>query len=581
MSKKRELSEIQVLSILESLRFIKQHRASVARFGDGEIDIINGSSIPYQDYDEDLAVALKAILQLPSSEDMLVCLPDVFQKIERYNQNAQSFWASHFERYGDFYREECQSDWYGSTFLSRPYIDLEDKSLSAIYFEAIRNLWQGRDLLLVEGETSRSGVGNDLFANAASVARIVCPSKNAFAHYDGIMEQILEHAAGKLVILMLGPTAKVLAYDLMKRGYQAIDLGHIDSEYEWYQMKATHKVKLEHKHTAEFNWDEDIEFAQDQDYEQQVVARVGVDVIKEGEQVTMESEMISIIVPVYNVEPYIKRCLDSLLKQTYTDFELLLINDGSTDSSALICEEYARKDKRIRVVHQENAGPSAARNRGIELAQGRYITFVDSDDFVEADYLENLHTALIKNEADISICNFNSFNEERQSFLFSITQEMYFEQTYTVEEWLNQENTAKNNLYLTFTFSPLKLFKRELFEGIVFPVGRLREDDATIYKLYLKARKIAFINQGAYYYSQRSEGLSRNGMLDDIRSMISNAEERIALLVALGYNVEEHLDSYVKRLRKCQADSLRAGQIHLYQELTAKLDLIDHYQKEK
>ncbi|MBF0787147.1 MULTISPECIES: SP_1767 family glycosyltransferase [unclassified Streptococcus] len=581
MSRKRELSEIQVLPILESLRFIEQHRSSVVRFGDGEIDIINGESIPYQDYDEQLAVALKLILQRPSSEDLLVCLPDVFQKIERYNQNAQFFWKSHFEKYENFYQEECQSDWYGSTFLSRPYIDLEDKSLSVTYFAAIRNLWQGRDILLVEGETSRSGVGNDLFANANSISRIVCPSKNAFDHYDEIMEGMLEHVEGKLVILMLGPTAKVLAYDLMERGYQAIDLGHIDSEYEWYQMKAKHKIKLKHKHTAEFNWDEEIEFAQDEAYERQIVATVGIEPAKEEEAIVTAGETISIIVPVYNVERYLKRCLDSLVKQTYVDFELLLINDGSTDNSALICEEYARTDSRIRVIHQENAGPSAARNRGLELARGRYITFVDSDDFVEVDYLENLHTALEKNEADISICNFNSFNEERQSFLFSITKEMYFEQTYTVEEWLNQENTAKNNLYLTFTFSPLKLFKRELFDGIVFPIGRLREDDATIYKLYLKARKIAFINQGAYYYSQRSEGLSRNGMLDDIRSMIGNAEERIALLVTLGYDVREHVDSYIKRLKKCQADSLRAGQIHLYQDLTAKLDLIEHYQKEK
>lgn len=579
MSRKRELSEIQVLPILESLRFIEQHQASVVRFGDGEIDIINGESIPYQDYDEDLALALKLILDQPSNEKLLVCLPDVFQKIERYNQNAQFFWKSHFEKYGNFYQEECQSDWYGSTFLSRPYIDLEDKSLSDIYFTAIRNVWQDRDILLVEGETSRSGIGNDLFANAASVSRIVCPSRNAFDDYDEIMERILEHIEGKLVILMLGPTAKVLAYDLMKRGYQAIDLGHIDSEYEWYQMKAQHKVKLKHKHTAEFNWDDAIEFEQDDAYERQIVATVGIEKRKE-EKVVIACETISVIVPVYNVESYLKRCLDSLLKQTYTDFELLLINDGSTDSSALICEEYASKDSRIRVIHQENAGPSAARNRGIELAQGSYITFVDSDDFVEADYLENLHTALVKNEADISICNFNSFNEERKSFLFSITKEMYFEQVYTVEEWLNQENTAKNNLYLTFTFSPLKLFKRELFDGIVFPVGRLREDDATIYKLYLKAKKIAFINQGAYYYSQRSEGLSRNGMLDDIRSMISNAEERIALLVTLGYDVKEHVDSYIKRLKKCQADSLRAGQIQLYQDLTTKLDLIEQHQKE-
>ncbi|WP_245167488.1 SP_1767 family glycosyltransferase [Streptococcus cuniculi] len=579
MTKKRSLSDIKVRPILDSLHYIQEHGASVVRFGDGEIDLINGRGIPYQDHDEQLARALKLILQVPSSEELVVCLPDVFQHLERYNRNAQVFWASHFERYRDFYEKECQSEWYGSTFLSRPYIDLQDKSLSDVYFSAIKGLWQGRDILIVEGETSRSGVGNDLFAGAQSVSRIVCPSHNAFANYDEIMERLLEHVEGKLVILMLGPTAKVLAYDLMKRGYQAIDLGHIDSEYEWYQMKASHKVKLAHKHTAEHNYDEQIVLQDDADYNRQVVATVGIEWEKKEEELVSQSEMISVIVPVYNVESYLRRCLDSLLKQTYTDFELVLVNDGSTDRSAEICEEYARKDVRIRVFHQENAGPSAARNHGVEQTRGRYITFVDSDDFVEDYYLYELHRALVENKADISICNFNSFNEERQSFLFSITSEMYFEKTYTVEEWLNQENTARYNLYLTFTFSPLKLFKRELFDGVYFPVGRLREDDATIYKLYLKASKIAFINQGSYYYSQRSEGLSRSGMLEDIASMISNAEERLALLATLGYDVTEHRDSYIKRLKKCQADSLRAGQIGLYRQLSTKLDLIEHYQK--
>lgn len=571
--------QIKVRSILESLQFINQHHASVARFGDGEIDIIQGHSIPYQVYNEGLSRQLKKILQTPSSEKLLVCLPDVFEHLERYNDNAKLFWNSHFKKYHTFYEKECQSKWYGSTFLSRPYIDLVDKTASDVYFVEIKKIWQDRNILIVEGENSRSGVGNDLFDNAQSVKRIICPSKNAFDYYDEILETIKKYAEHRLILLMLGPTAKVLSYELANQGHQAIDLGHIDSEYEWYGMQATHKVKLLHKHTAEFNWDEQIENCVDKVYYQQILATVGIEMEIKEKQMN-QAELISVIVPVYNVERYLERCLNSILKQTYTRFELLLINDGSTDNSAQICEDYAKKDSRIRVIHQENAGPSAARNKGIELSRGDYITFIDSDDFVEDYYLQNLYTALIKNDADISVCNFNSFNEERQSFLFSITSDKYFEKVYEVEEWLNQENTAQNNLYLVFTFSPLKLFKKELFSGIYFPNGRLREDDATIYKLYLKANKIAFINQGSYYYSQRREGLSRNGgMLDDITSMISNAEERMALLVTLGYDVEQHIDAYIKRLRKCHADALRAGQIELYQHLTTKLDLITYHRK--
>ncbi|HEM4182759.1 TPA: SP_1767 family glycosyltransferase [Streptococcus suis] len=577
----KKLEDIRVLPILESLEFIQENNASVVRFGDGEIDLILGHSIPYQAYDKELAEALKAILQMPSNEQLLVCLPDVFQNLERYNSNARYFWSKHFEQYHAFYEEECQSEWYGSTFLSRPYIDLVDKSHSDRYFAAIKKLWSGRDILIVEGETSRSGMGNDLFEQAKSVSRIICPSKNAFSSYDRIISSILRHAEGRLVILMLGPTAKLLSYDLTKRGYQAIDLGHIDSEYEWFQMKAESKVKLEHKHTAEFNYDENIAEVVDEEYINQVLEWVDVpakSLIHKEEEV-MDQSLISVIVPVYNVKPYLARCLDSLLKQTHTNFELLLVNDGSKDGSAFILEEYAKKDSRIRVIHQENMGVSAARNRAIDEAKGSYITFIDSDDFVEDFYLEHLYQAAVASGSDIAATNFSSFNEERQSFLFYHTKESYFQKVYSVQEWMDLEGDMKNNMHLAFTFSPLKLFKRELFGDIRYPVGRLREDDATIYKLYLKANQIHFTNEGTYYYSQRAEGLSRTAMHDDIATMVSNAEERISLMVALGYNPAAQITSYVERLKKCRGDALYAGQINLYRTICSKIDLYEGYQK--
>ncbi|MGQ7453661.1 SP_1767 family glycosyltransferase [Streptococcus suis] len=577
----KKLEDIRVLPILESLEFIQENNASVVRFGDGEIDLILGHSIPYQAYDKELAGALKTILQMPSNEQLLVCLPDVFQNLERYNNNARYFWSKHFEQYHAFYEEECQSEWYGSTFLSRPYIDLVDKSHSDRYFAAIKKLWSGRDILIVEGETSRSGMGNDLFEQANSVSRIICPSKNAFSSYDRIISSILRHAEGRLVILMLGPTAKLLSYDLTKRGYQAIDLGHIDSEYEWFQMKAESKVKLEHKHTAEFNYDENIAEVVDEEYINQVLEWVDVpakSLIHKEEEV-MDQSLISVIVPVYNVKPYLARCLDSLLKQTHTNFELLLVNDGSKDGSAFILEEYTKKDSRIRVIHQENMGVSAARNRAIDEAKGSYITFIDSDDFVEDFYLEHLYQAAVSSGSDIAATNFSSFNEERQSFLFYHTKESYFQKVYSVQEWMDLEGDMKNNMHLAFTFSPLKLFKRELFGDIRYPVGRLREDDATIYKLYLKANQIHFTNEGPYYYSQRAEGLSRTAMHDDIATMVSNAEERISLMVALGYNPTAQITSYVERLKKCRGDALYAGQVNLYRTICSKIDLYEGYQK--
>ena len=564
------LPQIDVRSIAWSIDYIKQHQASVVRFGDGEIDLIMGRSIPYQSYDKDLALELLEILETPSSPKLMVCMPDVFEHLERYNSNAQHFWENHFEQFADFYKEHCHSSWYGSTFLSRPYIDWVDKSQAQANIEKLRSLWQDKDLLIVEGETSRSGVGNDLFDNSKSIKRIIGPSKNAYQDLDWIYDKVMEHSANRLVLVMLGPTAKVLVKRLADSGIQAIDLGHIDSEYEWYQMKATHKVKLAHKHTAEFNYDEDIAFDEDTNYLSQIVAH-----IKDKEKKPMTSEKISIIVPVYNAENYLRRCIDSILEQTYTNFELLLINDGSTDGSAKILEEVKESDSRIRVVHKKNEGVSATRNLGLKLVTGDYITFIDSDDFVDKLYLEVLYKSLTENDADIASGNFASFNEERQTFLFFTTEETYFEKVYSPQEWLDQENNPRHNLFLTVIFTPFKLYKRELWEDIEYPVGRVREDDAIIHKLYLRCQRISFVNSAIYFYSQHEDSLSKTVMQKDIATMISNAEERIALMAAMNYDISEHVKSYNKRLEKCLEDALNAGQIALAKDIKVKLNLLE------
>lgn len=267
--------DVKVLGILDTLNYVMAHSSSVARFGDGEMDIITGHSIPYQDYDENLANELKNIISSESNESLVVCLSDVFEGLDRYNQSAVDFWKQHLNKNYIYYKSLCKAPWYGSTFISRPYMDLVDKSLSNMYFKNIKNLWDKRDILIVEGVNSRSGVGNDLFDNANSVERIICPSKNAYSKIDEIESLIERHAENKLVLLILGPTAKVLAKRLSIKKFQAIDMGHIDSEYEWFKMKATTKVKLDHKHTAEYNFDENITFIEDDTYNSQIVERIG------------------------------------------------------------------------------------------------------------------------------------------------------------------------------------------------------------------------------------------------------------------------------------------------------------------
>ena len=270
----KQLNPIQVKGIDATLDYIIENKSSLVRFGDGEINMLAGHSIPYQDYDEELVSTMRDIIGQESRKELVVCLPDAFTDRFRFTYWAIPFWKDHMDHYMDFYRELCSDSWYGSTFVSRPYIDFEDKSQAKAQFEKLKSIWKNRDLLIVEGATSRSGVGNDLFDEANSIKRIVCPSHSAFSRVHEIKQEIEKYAAGRLILCMLGPTAKVLAYHLSQKGYQVLDIGHIDSEYEWMKMGAKTKVKFAHKHTAEYNFDQDIEFIEDETYNSQIVAKI-------------------------------------------------------------------------------------------------------------------------------------------------------------------------------------------------------------------------------------------------------------------------------------------------------------------
>lgn len=272
--KQEELFDISVMSIDETLDELMKTEKSLIRFGDGEFNIMNGYSIAFQEYNEELARGMKEILLTANQEEMLLCMPEVFKTFRGefpLDYNSEIFWKKELDRYADFFKEYCQSKTYGSAFISRPYIYSKDKTRAFDQFEKMKQLFEGKDLLIVEGATSRSGVGNDLFDKANSIKRIICPSHNAFSKIKEIKENILEYSEGRLILLMLGPTAKVLAYQLTQQGYRTLDLCHIDSEYEWMQMKAETRVQLKHKHTAEFNFDQDIEFIDDEGYNRQIV----------------------------------------------------------------------------------------------------------------------------------------------------------------------------------------------------------------------------------------------------------------------------------------------------------------------
>lgn len=264
-----------IMSCEDTVEYLIQNQCSMARFGDGELDIIGGRSIPFQEYDEKLAKELEHIIGLSSDERMMICIPDVFERLKRYTESVEAFWQNDLVKTRPIYEKLCKAQWYGNALASRPYMMWKDKRRAIPVFDKWMQFWDSKDILLVEGDTSRIGIGNDLFENAASVSRIVCPSKNAYSVIDKIYSSVLDKAEGKLILISLGPTAKALVFRLYEAGYRSVDIGHIDTQYEWYKMGATQKVKLNNKHTAEFNRDNDIEFGYDDDYASQIICKIG------------------------------------------------------------------------------------------------------------------------------------------------------------------------------------------------------------------------------------------------------------------------------------------------------------------
>ena len=217
------------------------------------------------------------------------------------------------------------------------------------------------------------------------------------------------------------------------------------------------------------------------------------------------NKKVSIVVPIYNVEKYLDKCINSLVNQTYQDIEILLIDDGSTDKSGKIAEDWAKKDSRTNVYHKTNGGLSDARNYGIKKASGSYICFIDSDDWVEKNYIERLLLKIYENDCDISICNPIYDFENGVS---KIKQKKNNKSNYIMN---SEEAILELNNFRYFDMSAcFKLFKKELFNNIKFPKEKYCEDFYIMFKLFDKANKIVYFNEYLYHYMQRKGSISHN-----------------------------------------------------------------------
>lgn len=207
--------------------------------------------------------------------------------------------------------------------------------------------------------------------------------------------------------------------------------------------------------------------------------------------------LISVIVPVYNVEKYLEKCIKSIINQTYHNLEIILVNDGSKDNSGKICDFWEEKDPRIKVIHKENGGLSDARNTGMKIAKGEYIGFVDSDDYINSNFYEILMMNINRYKADISTCSIRKFSEEEVlDESLSLNEKVY---TFITEEALSDlidENILNQTVWN-------KLYKREVINNIYFEFGKIHEDVFWTYQVFGNAKKVVFVNQELYYYLQR------------------------------------------------------------------------------
>lgn len=219
--------------------------------------------------------------------------------------------------------------------------------------------------------------------------------------------------------------------------------------------------------------------------------------------------MVSVIMPIYNVEKYLERSILSVIKQTYKNMEIILVNDGSTDNSLKICEKYKEKDSRILVINKENGGLSSARNAGLDIARGDYIVLIDSDDFIEEHFIEYLLDVATMYNTDIAECSLEKVNEEQ---LYEVDFKFNNDRKITVLnnfEALKRIHSDNFDECLRSVVVWNKIYKRKLFDGIRYPEGKQYEDEFTTYKLFYKSKKIAFSNEKLYAYVQRKNSIMK------------------------------------------------------------------------
>lgn len=264
-----------VASIEETIDKLIIDKCSICRFGDGELLYISERrNLPFQKQNENLRQRFIEILKSREPK-ILIGLPIGFQSLKNLKKEVALTWKAIIVWTYPGIRKflDLQKKYYNSS-MTRLYIGFIDTSKSKMLFEKFKSLWEDRDILLVEGEKSRVGIGNDLFDNARTIRRVLAPAHDAFDKYKEILNEVSKYPSSNIVLISLGPTAKPLTYDLSKQGYQVIDIGNLDIEYEWYKMGASSIVRIKGKYTSEAKNGREVEDILDDNYLNQIVSRI-------------------------------------------------------------------------------------------------------------------------------------------------------------------------------------------------------------------------------------------------------------------------------------------------------------------
>jgi glycosyltransferase family protein len=269
---------LKIVSTEKTLNEIIKYKKSISRLGDGEYHIIFGQNITFERYNNILSKRLSEVLN-SNEKNLLVGLffPYKKKQLDLYRDSVVKYWREWL--YKNKYRLLNilnKNKKYYSSDITRFYTNFKDKSGVPKYIKKFKKIWEKRNILIVEGEKSRLGIGNDLFNNAKSIKRIICPNKYAFKVYDKILNSVKKVDKGNLILIALGPTATILAYDLSKLGYQAIDIGHADIQYELYLRNASTFIQIPKKYVNEFNFgrNEDVGNITDIIYYKQIIDNI-------------------------------------------------------------------------------------------------------------------------------------------------------------------------------------------------------------------------------------------------------------------------------------------------------------------